>query len=125
MSLNQGFIFFIFTINGIFIGILFDFFRILRKSFKTANFITYIEDILFWIFAGISIIFSMYNFTSGDLRIYMLIGIFLGIVFYLLTISKFIINISMYIINFIKKIISIIIVPFKIIFNFLKKFVKK
>lgn len=46
---NQAQLFLIFTINGIIIGLLFDFFRILRKSFNTVDIVTYIEDILFWI----------------------------------------------------------------------------
>lgn len=51
MISNQANLFLIFTINGIVIGLLFDFFRILRKSFNTNDIITYIEDILFWILA--------------------------------------------------------------------------
>ncbi len=42
-------LFFIFIINGLIIGLLFDFFRILRKSFNTKDLITYIQDIIFWI----------------------------------------------------------------------------
>ena len=42
MVINQAYLFLIFTSNGVFIGLLFDFFRILRKSFKTINIITYI-----------------------------------------------------------------------------------
>ena len=53
MILNQAYIFLIFVINGFLIGILFDIFRILRKSFKTKDIITYIEDILFWILTGL------------------------------------------------------------------------
>ena len=45
MASNQAYLFLIFTINGILIGFLFDIFRILRKSFKTNDLITYIEDI--------------------------------------------------------------------------------
>lgn len=54
---NQANLFLIFTINGVIIGLLFDFFRILRKSFNTKDFVTYIEDILFWILTRI------YNFV--------------------------------------------------------------
>lgn len=50
-SINQAYLFLIFILNGLLIGILFDFFRILRKSFKTPDFITYIQDICFWILA--------------------------------------------------------------------------
>ena len=44
---NQAYLFLIFIINGIVIGLLFDIFRILRKSFKTSDIITYVQDILF------------------------------------------------------------------------------
>ena len=53
MVTNQAYLFCIFIINGIIIGILFDFFRILRKTFKTSDLITYIEDSMFWILTGI------------------------------------------------------------------------
>ena len=41
MVTNQAYLFCIFIINGIIIGILFDFFRILRKTFNTSDLITY------------------------------------------------------------------------------------
>lgn len=62
MVYNQGILFIIFTLDGILIGILFDIFRILRKSFKTDDFITYIEDILFWLI-------SRYNFYIFNVQI--------------------------------------------------------
>ena len=42
---NQTYLFVVFTLTGIILGIIFDFFRVLRKIFKTVDFITYIEDI--------------------------------------------------------------------------------
>ena len=42
---NQAYLFLIYCLCGIIIGIFFDIFRILRKSFKTNDFVTYIEDI--------------------------------------------------------------------------------
>ena len=44
---NQAYAFLIFILNGLIVGILFDVFRILRKAFKTSDFITYIQDIIF------------------------------------------------------------------------------
>lgn len=121
MAINQAYLFLIFTLNGVFIGLLFDFFRILRKSFKTNNIVTYVEDILFWMLAGISILISMYNFSGGELRLYMILGLALGIIIYILTVSKYIIRISVFIINTIKiivtKTIKIIIYPIKLFYN--------
>lgn len=121
MTINQAYLFIVFIINGIFIGVLFDFFRILRKSFKTINFITNIEDIIFWILAGISVIFCMYKFTDGSIRLFMFIGLIFGITTYILTISTVIINISVKILTIVKKIIKFILCPFKIFFDYIKE----
>ena len=64
MAINQAYLFLTFTVNGVIIGLIFDFFRILRKSFKTKNLIIYFEDILFWILSGISTILFMYYFSD-------------------------------------------------------------
>lgn len=61
---NQAYIFIVFIINGILIGILFDCFRILRKSFKTSDLITYIEDILFWVIAGIVTLYFIFYYNN-------------------------------------------------------------
>ena len=67
MVTNQAYLFCIFIINGIIIGVLFDFFRILRKTFKTSDLITYIEDSLFWILTGIIILYSIFVFNNGEI----------------------------------------------------------
>ncbi len=110
---------FIFTITGIIIGIFFDIFRVLRKSFSTPDIITYIEDIIFWIFAGSFFIFILFKFNNGEIRSYVLIGLLFGIITYLLTISKYFIKINVSIIKVIKKILSY---PIKIICKIFKPF---
>ncbi len=44
---TQSQIFLLFFVIGIIIGIIFDFFRALRKSFKTSDLITTLQDVLF------------------------------------------------------------------------------
>ncbi len=122
---NQAYLFMMFVINGILIGFLFDVFRVLRKSFKTKDIITYIEDISFWILAGGLTLYFIFYYNNGEIRFYIFLGIILGILIYILTISKYIIKFSVTIINFIKniinKVIQIIFYPLKIIINFLRK----
>lgn len=125
MITNQAMLFLIFILNGIIIGLLFDIFRILRKSFKTSDIITYIQDILFWILTGFILLYSIFTFSNGEIRFYMFFAIFCGCILYMLLFSKYFININVKIIFFIKnvlgKIISIIIIPFKFIFKIMKK----
>lgn len=99
---NQAYLLLIFTLDGIIIGLLFDFFRILRKSFKTSNLVTYIEDILFWILTGFLVLYTIFIFNKGEIRFFIFIGIIMGIILYILLLSKYVIAINMYIINIFK-----------------------
>ncbi len=102
MITNQAYLFLIFTLDGFIIGLIFDFFRILRKSFKTPNLVTYIEDILFWILTGFLILYSIFIFNNGEIRFFMLLGISIGIALYMLTLSNYLIKITVFIINIFK-----------------------
>lgn len=125
VTINQAYLFLIFILNGMFIGILFDIFRILRRSFETPNFVTSIEDAIFWIGAMASVLYTLFVFNNGEIRGYIFIGLFLGIALYMLILSKFIVKISVIIITFFKdtlyKIFKIIIYPIKIIYKMMKK----
>ena len=67
MAQNQAYLFLVFSLTGVIIGILFDFFRILRRTIKTSNFITYLEDILFWILTGFLILYNIWYFNNGEI----------------------------------------------------------
>ena len=116
---TDAYVFCVFVSVGILVGLLFDLFRISRKSFKTTDVITYIEDIIFWILTGILILYTVFKFNNGEIRGFIFLGIILGTIFYLLLFSKVFINISVKIINIIKKILiiifKIIIYPIKLI----------
>ncbi len=125
MVTNQAYLFVIFTINGIIIGILFDLFRVLRRSFKTTDIVTYIQDILFWILTGFILLYSIFTFSNGEIRFYMFLAIFLGCLMYIVMFSKYFIKVNVKIVTTIKviveKIMSIVIFPIKIVINLVKK----
>lgn len=116
--MNEIYIFSLFILTGMIIGILFDIFRIFRKNFKTIDSITYIQDFLFWILTGIILLYSIFAFNNGELRGYIFVGIILGIFLYMLILSKLFIKIFSKIISLMKKILSVPI-------NFLNKCVIK
>ena len=129
MILNQAYIFLIFVINGFLIGVLFDIFRILRKSFRTKDIITYIEDILFWILTGLLLLYSIFTFSNGEIRLYMFLGVFTGCILYMILISQYFIKINVKIILFAKGIVYktfyILTFPIRILLKILKKFLFK
>lgn len=123
---NQAYLFLVFLLNGFLIGVLFDIFRILRKTFKTNDFITYMQDILFWLLTGFIVLYSIFKFNNGELRNFIFIGIFIGISIYLLVFSKTFIKVNLIVINIIRRIIFyIIIIPFKLILRISKKIIFK
>lgn len=76
MANTQAVLFLIFVLDGIIIGVIFDFFRILRKSFFTGSIITAIEDIIFWIFTSGIILYTIFVYNNGIIRGYMFLGVF-------------------------------------------------
>lgn len=118
MVTNQAYLFLIFIVNGIIIGLLFDFFRIARKVIPTNDFVTYIEDVLFWLLTGAITLYSIFVFNNGELRLFMFLGIILGAFIYLLVLSSYVIKINV-------KIINTILVPFKAIYRLLRKVIFK
>ena len=105
---NQTYLFIVFSLTGIGLGVLFDFFRALRKTFKTPDLVTYLEDIIYWILAGIIVLYNIWFFNDGEIRIY-------------IKINYFIMSKIKIILTFISKIFKI---PIKFINNILNKLKK-
>lgn len=119
LAFEQVYNLYVYILSGILIGIFFDIFRVLRKSFKTSDVITHIQDIVFWIFTGIFLLYVIFKFNDGEIRAFIFLGIAIGIALYIKIFSKYFIKVGIKIIDFFKLIIStiikILILPFKFI----------
>jgi len=128
-SIEQAQIFVVFILVGAIIGIFFDCFRILRKTLKTSDIITALEDGMFWILTGLFLIYMIFVFNNGEIRLFLILGVFIGLILYFITISKIFVRLTLiFIETCIKyfflpliKILHFLIKPFKKIFSFLKK----
>lgn len=123
ISQTQEFLYF--CLIGIVISFIFDIFRSIRKNFKTTDCITYIEDIIFLVISTIILMLGVLEISNGILRFYILLGIFLGIIIYSLTFSKFCIIIIDSILVFCKKAIEFLRNIIKNLVFFFKKLGKK
>lgn len=118
---SQGQIFLLFFIIGIIIGGIFDFFRVIRKSFKTPDYITLIQDITFFILSGNILIYSVIKINNGEIRLFLFLAIFFGMLIYFLTISTLYVIILFGIVKICKKILKIPFLCFKKIYCLLIK----
>lgn len=100
---NQAYMFFVSIIIGMIIGLIFDFFRLLRKIFNHKNKFVYIEDILFWLISTFISFYILLHKNNLEFRFYLLLGILLGLVFYFLCISHIVVTIILKIIEFLAK----------------------
>lgn len=110
--------------GGLFIGIMFDIYRIIRGFDTPGKFITIFSDLLFWILTGI-VIFMFFLYTSNAyLRYSTFIGLGLGLYIYFAIISRTFLNILkwivFYVIKFFRVLIIFIFYPIKLIRYFLK-----
>lgn len=88
MNISQSKVFCIFFLLGLFINLIFDIFRGVRKCFKFANIVVFLQDIIFLGISGFLFFRTLLIFNNGEIRFFMLIALVLGICIYSLTISK-------------------------------------
>ncbi|MBE5821192.1 MAG: hypothetical protein E7311_01210 [Clostridiales bacterium] len=100
---NEVTIFFKSALLGIGVGLLLDFFRILRKTIKHKDILVIIQDSIFSMLTFLYIFFIIYIVNDGQIRLYILLGIILSNIIYFLSISKFIINFFSSILSIFKK----------------------
>lgn len=118
---NQIQTFFIFIAIGTLIGLLFDLFKSIRKSFKTPDIITYVEDFFFWVITGVILIYAIIIYNQGQIRGFIFLGIFLGSSIYSLTISKISVIILTSVIKFLKVVFILLVQGLFFPIKFIKK----
>ena len=92
MIQNQVYVFLWSIVTGAFLAFMFDLFRASRKVGKFNVIKVALQDILYCILAAFVIIMTSFVTNDGEIRGYMFIGYFLGVMFYLLLFFFFIHN---------------------------------
>ncbi|MGN0394116.1 MAG: spore cortex biosynthesis protein YabQ [Coprococcus sp.] len=87
---------------GIGAGLLLGVVRELRKAIGTKNVLLAIWDILFWLMLSGLIVGVNYIYSGGEIRLYVFLGIFSGILLYFCTINWVVSRIVGYILYLIK-----------------------
>ncbi|MBR1738348.1 MAG: spore cortex biosynthesis protein YabQ [Firmicutes bacterium] len=114
---------------GCIIGFVYDIIRVFRGIIKHPEILKQAEDLLYWTISAISVFILLLSENNGEVRFFMIIGSFIGIILYYLTLSSLFIKVSMKVYEFIKKIISvfieIVMTPFRLLLIPLRYIFKK
>ena len=128
-SYSQIVNFLIAAIIGSALGVVYDFFKVLRLIGINGKIAAFFEDIIFFLICTITIFSYYMQFTQGKFRIYAFIGAVLGFFIYFLTVEKIVFFIVKKIYFFICKVFSfvynkIVLKTAKFFYNSIKKLVK-
>ena len=122
---NQIISFVIYLLAGVVISVIFDLFRAIRKTIKTSDITTSIEDIIFWILVLALLIYIIFILGNGSIRFFMIFALIIGCTLYFIIFSKYFLKVSVRILEKKKKIcikvINIICIPIKILLKINKK----
>ncbi len=86
---EQVFSFFTALLFGVGYSVFYCILRAIRKSFRHNALAVFIEDILFFLITAITTFLLLLALTNGEIRFYMLLGIFLGFSLFYFTLCDF------------------------------------
>lgn len=122
---EEVYIFFVMAILGALSGVIFDFFRAVRKKIRLSAVFVGVSDFIFLISVTAVMLYGFIYFNNGTLRWYEFLAIILGIGIYFLVFSKAVIYVFVKIIEFFSLIISyilkILLTPIKFLYKILVK----
>ena len=75
---NQAIVFALYLFTGMIICLLYDIFRALRKTIKTSDITTFIEDIIYWTIVLFILIYLTFVIADGNIRLFMYFAIGIG-----------------------------------------------
>ncbi|HAN21117.1 MAG: hypothetical protein A2Y15_02815 [Clostridiales bacterium GWF2_36_10] len=82
-------LFFASIVNGVFLGLVYDLFRISRMFFLKNRVVIFFEDLLFCLICSLSFILIFYNYSNGKMRAFAFLGGIGGFCAYYFTLGKF------------------------------------
>lgn len=114
---------------GFILGLLYDAFRIVRRSFFSKSIFVLIQDLLFWIMSAFLTFVFVLSVNHGEVRGYIFLGEIIGFVIYYFTFSSLVLKFGSGLVNFIKKILlwalNLLFIPFRIIYEEILKIANK
>ena len=112
------------VVLGVGVGFSYDFIRLFRRLVRHSVLACNLEDLIYWLSVLIAVFYFMLNRNFGEIRLFSVMGFFIGMVLYLMSISKPILKTMVVIAQFLKAVIikaaAIILCPLKILMNILK-----
>lgn len=116
--IDQGIFWLFCFVTGVVITFIYDQIRIVRRVLPHGSVLVAIEDLLFWLFAGIVIFSLLYRMNAGTLRWFAVFGLATGMFLYKKIFRDFLVN---FMSTVIRRILDIVVRILGIPLNFVKR----
>ncbi len=93
---HQFFLLILSFLLGTFLAFFYDIFRAFRRIFIHSSKLIALEDFFFWICCSFLVFFLIYYYNDGNIRSYTILGIFLGILFYIFICTSCVMSILLF-----------------------------
>ena len=104
-------------LTGIILGVVFDFYRVMRGVFRPHWIVTSVTDLFYWLIATAIVFVVLIAGNGGEVRFYVFLGLVAGVVVYYRLLSKSAIRIIIWLLrcvvrafNGTKKLMSVLII---------------
>ena len=104
-------VFLVFIVMGMLFSIIFDIFRAIRKVKKGNNKDIYVQDIIYFFIIGFILLFLIVKYMNTELRVYLILAIFLGVIIYISTVGNMVMNFIVRLLKLGDKIIGFFVLP--------------
>jgi len=116
---GQAWLFLSAVMVGAAIGLFYDAFRVLRKTARHNRLAVQIEDFIFWVAATGLTFYYMLHRSYGEIRVFTLIGVAVGVLLYFVTVSRWVVTAFVAVVNYLKRVVTvavrIILVPVRFV----------
>lgn len=110
MTLNVQFLtLWMMFVSGLGLGVLFDGFRVLAGQLRVPKWTQPVTDIVYWILATVLVFRVLYWSNQGQVRLFVFIGLAIGIVLYFMALSGRVVAFMLFCIRMVKAFVSFLI----------------
>ncbi len=125
MVSNQAYVFLCSVAGGMLMAFVYDLFRIKRRAFRAGRIVTFIDDILYWIIVAILIFAVIYISNEGEIRGYIVLGILIGAILYILLLSRIVVGSALFVLRVLRAVLiriwMVVTWPIRLLFRILAK----
>ena len=91
---------------GLELGLIYDFFRMIRRVWKCNFFVTACMDLIFWIFTAGRTFYLMHTQSNGTLRWFAVLGVLTILFLYMKWFSTYVVKIGIFVLSHVKSIVE-------------------